>query len=121
MLEAGYVDDPRPWLDAYAAGVGSPLELRFLLLFEQHGFHPQKQVGVSPDGGTAISVADFAVPERQLAIYIDGAAFHTGTHLRRDRHIRDRLRSADPPWQVEELRASDLAQGKALVERLLKL
>ena len=61
--ETGDIDDPRPWLDAYAAGVGSPLELSFLRLFEQHGFHPEKQVPVSPtDSGAPISVADFAVP-----------------------------------------------------------
>src|SRR5262249_20736440 len=28
-LETGDIDDPKPWLDAYAAGVGSPLELKF--------------------------------------------------------------------------------------------
>jgi len=65
-----------------------------------------------------ISVADFAVPERRLAIYIDGAAFHTGDRYRRDRFIRRRLREADPPWRVEELRATDLGQGAQLVERL---
>jgi hypothetical protein len=73
------IDDPRPWLEAYAAGVGSPLELAFLRLFEAHGFEPQKQVPVAPNTGEPpISVADFAVPERRLAIYIDGAAFHVG-------------------------------------------
>ncbi|GAA6620279.1 DEAD/DEAH box helicase [Scytonema sp. NUACC26] len=42
-LETGDLDDPLPWLEAYDAGVGSPLELKFLQLFEKHGFHPQKQ------------------------------------------------------------------------------
>jgi len=117
--ETGDIDDPRPWLEAYAAGVGSPLELKFLWLFERHGFHPQKQVPVAPNPGEApISVADFAVPERRLAIYIDGAAFQLGQRLRRDRFVRNRLRAGDPPWQVEELRATDLGQGRALVERL---
>lgn len=37
-LQAGDLDDPKPWLEAYAAGLGSSLELRFLRLFEQHGF-----------------------------------------------------------------------------------
>ena len=32
--ETGDVHDPRPWLEAYAGGVGSPLELKFLRLFE---------------------------------------------------------------------------------------
>ena len=119
-LEVGDLDDPRPWLEAYAAGVGSPLELRFLRLFEEHGFHPAKQVPVAPsDGEPAISVADFAVPERRLAIYVDGAAFHVGQNLRRDRFIRERLRGATPPWRVEELRASDLRSGRELVQRLV--
>ena len=118
-LETGDIDGPRAWLEAYAAGVGSPLELKFLRLFEQHGFNPQKQVPVAPNAGDPpITVADFAVPERRLAIYIDGAAFHAGANLRRDRYIRDRLRRGNPPWRVEELRAADLARGAAFVERL---
>lgn len=117
-LERGDIDDPGPWLEAYAAGVGSPLELRFLRLFEAHGFHPQKQVPVSPDDGPAISVADFAVPERRLAIYIDGAAFHSGKNRARDANLRDRLRSGMPPWTVVELRSADLARGAALVGEL---
>jgi hypothetical protein len=119
-LETGDIDDPRPWLEAYTAGVGSPLELAFLHLFEQHGFHPQKQVPIAPhDGERPISVADFAVPERRLAIYIDSAAFHVGEHLRRDRFIRDRLRQGTPPWRIEELRAADLQHGATLVARLI--
>ena len=81
--------------------------------------HPQKQVPVRPsDSESPISVADFAIPERRLAIYIDGAAFHTGERYRRDHFIRRRLREADPPWTIEELRAADLGQGAQLVERL---
>lgn len=118
-LETGDIDDPRPWLEAYAAGVGSPLELKFLRLFEQHGFHPQKQVPIAPsEGSQPISVADFAVLERQLAIYIDGTAFHQGGNRRRDRFIRERLKNGNPPWRIEELRAADLAKGAALVELL---
>ncbi|UCC31973.1 MAG: DUF1998 domain-containing protein, partial [Phycisphaerales bacterium] len=117
--ETGDIDDPRPWLEAYRAGVGSPLELKFLRLFERHDFCPQKQVPVGPsDAEPPISVADFAVPEARLAIYVDGASIHVGTNLRRDRHIRDRLRAGDPPWHVEELRAPDLARGRELVAHL---
>ena len=121
-LQATDLDDPRPWLEAYAAGVGSPLELRFLQLFDQYGFHPAKQVPVSPaEGSPAISIADFAVSEGHLAIYVDGASFHVGQNLRRDRSIRGRLRQGNPPWIVEELRAEDLALGAKLVERLKAL
>jgi len=114
-------DDGRAaaWLEAYAAGVGSPLELRFWRLFEANGFTPQKQVPIvlSP-GAPAASVADFAVPESRLAIYVDGASFHVGGRLRRDRAIRERLRAETPPWDVVELRAADLQRGAALVEDL---
>ena len=121
-LKTSDTDDPRPWLEAYAAGVGSPLALKFLQLFDQHGFHPKKQVPVSPTEGTpAISIADFAVPESRLVIYIDGATFHVGENLRRDRFIRARLRQSRPPWTVEELRVVDLGLGGALVERLKAL
>lgn len=118
-LELGDIDDPRPWLEAYAAGVGSPLELKFLRLFEAHGLHPEKQyaIPVTP-GGRPITIADFAEPERRLAIYVDGAAFHRGATLRRDRWIRDKLRGSTPPWRVEELRASDLGNMAAIVARL---
>ena len=115
--ERGDDDSPKPWLESYAAGVGSPLELRFLRLFERFGFTPEKQVPIGPaDVSAPISIADFAVPSRRLAIYIDGAAFHLGASLRRDRYIRDRLRAATPPWRVEELTAADLAQGEQLVD-----
>lgn len=119
-LERGDINDPRPWLEAFAVGTGSPLELRFLRLFEQHGFHPERQVPVSPgDGQPAISIADFAVPARKLAIYVDGAAFHVGARLRRDRIIRNRLREGPARWTVVELRATDLARGAALVQELM--
>jgi hypothetical protein len=117
--ERGDDNDPGPWLEAFAAGVGSPLELRFLRLFEQHGFSPDRQVPVAPaEGALPISIADFAVPERRLAIYVDGAAFHVGARLRRDRLIRNRLREGPLSWDVVELRASDLARGRTLVEEL---
>ena len=102
----------------HAAGIGSPLELKFLHLFEAHGFHPAKQVPIAlTPGGRPITVADFAVPERRLAIYVDGAPVHVGTNLRRDRLIRQRLASASPPWRVVELRARDLGEGAGLVAR----
>ena len=101
-LETGDLQDPRPWLEAFRAGVGSPLELKFLRLFETHGFSPEKQVAVSvSDDAGPISVADFAVPDRRLAIYIDGASFHSGRQYRRDTFIRRRLREGTPPWALK--------------------
>jgi very-short-patch-repair endonuclease len=90
-----------------------------LKLFEKYGFNPQKQVPIKPsDSNIPILVADFAIPEKRLAIYIDGASFHKGINLRRDRFIRDRLRNSNPPWQVIELRSSDLSRGESLVQSL---
>lgn len=119
QLEMGDLQDPRPWLEAYDAGVGSPLELKFLRLFEQYGCHPEKQVPVAAsEGELPISVADFAIPEKRIAIYIDGAAFHVGQNLRRDMFIRKRLREGSPPWEVIELRATDLNKISDIVKRL---
>jgi hypothetical protein len=118
-LQIGDIDDPKPWLEAYAAGVGSPLELKFLRLFEKHGLNVEKQVPVGlSDSQQPISVADFAIPGARVAIYIDGAAFHTGPNLRRDRRIRQKLREGSPPWTVVEATAADLAHVGDLVSRL---
>ncbi len=117
--ERGDSNDPRPWLDAFDSGVGSPLELRFFRLFETHGLSAEKQVPVSAnDGERPISIADFVLPGARVAIYVDGAAFHRGERLRRDRRIRAALRTGNMGWKVMELRALDLGRGKALVEEL---
>jgi len=117
--ERGDADDPRPWLEAFDAGVGSPLELKFLRLFEKHGLEVEKQVSVGPDSTSApISAADFRVTGTKLLIYVDGAAFHTGMRLRRDRAIREALRKGDIGWSVIELRAADLAQGASLIKKI---
>ena len=108
-LQHGDSDDPSPWLEAYVAGVGSPLELKFLRLFEKHGIEVEKQVPVSPDpGGRPISQADFKVKNRNVLIYIDGAAFHTGGRLRRDRAIRQSLEDGLNNWIVIECAGKDL-------------
>jgi hypothetical protein len=111
--------DPRPWLEAYDAGVGSPLELRFLRLFEKHGIAVEKQVPVAAeDGGAPISIADFVVKGTRTAVYVDGAAFHQGERLRRDRRIRARLRTGDLAWQVVELTSKDLKNDAAVLALL---
>lgn len=119
--ELGDIADPRPWLDAYDAGVGSPLELKFLRLFEQHGIEVEKQVsvGVTPDG-PAISQADFRVTGTSTLLYIDGAAFHTGSRLRRDRAIRRSLREGSAGWRIVELTARDLSSPDQVVQKVMK-
>jgi replicative superfamily II helicase len=117
--KTGDINDPKPWLEAYNAGTGSPLELKFLRVFEKHGFLLEKQVPIILDEGKGpISVADFAVPEKRIAIYVDGLAFHQGMNLRRDRFIRDQMRNAKKPWRVVELTAKDIRKAKTLLEEL---
>jgi hypothetical protein len=118
----GATDDPRPWLEAYAAGVGSPLELKFLRLFESHGLSLIKQHPVSVSGSAGpISIADFACPESRVAVYVDGASVHVGHRLRRDRYIRSALQTASPAWNVVELRAADLQRADEVVGSLRAL
>lgn len=120
--ELGDIYDPKPWLDAYDAGVGSPLELAFLRLFEKYDLKLEKQVAVSlSPGQVPISIADFGILDSRLAIYIDSAAFHTGNNLRRDKFIRTRLQEASPAWQVIELTAKDLSRGKEVMENIRKI
>lgn len=105
--QLGDVHDPTPWLEAYAAGAGSPLELQFLKRFTELGIEVEKQVPIAlVEGGKAGTIADFIVKGRKTAIYIDGAAFHTGDRLRRDRFIRERL--AEAGWHVVSLRRTQL-------------
>lgn len=115
--QTGDIDDPRPWLEAYAAGVGSPLELKFLKLFQQYGLSVEKQIPVPEEA--PISIADFAMRNgnKKIAIYIDGAAFHAGNNLRRDKFIREKLRK-NYDFKVIELRAADLRRGQAIVDEL---
>ncbi len=119
QAEQGDVDDSKDWLEAYAAGVGSPLELTFLRLFEKHQLAVDKQVPVMANHGeAAISIADFVPIGSRVAIYVDGAAFHIGERRRRDRFIRDRLRTGNLGWKVLELRAADLKRGAEVVAEI---
>jgi len=106
-LELGDIKDPKPWLEAYEAGVGSPLELKFMREFDKMGLKYRKQVAIPYNG--PISVADFIIEKggKEIAVYVDGAAFHVGANLRRDIYIRTKLR--DVGWEVVELRAVNLA------------
>jgi hypothetical protein len=111
--------DPRPWIEAYQAGVGSPLEHAFLRLFEKHGLDVQQQLPIGPDNGSRpISVADFVVKGTSIAIYVDGAAFHTGTNLRRDRAIRSKLGQGSAAWVIVELGQGDLKQPEGVLARI---
>lgn len=117
--ELGDIYDPKPWLEAYEAGVGSPLELAFLRLFERYGLEVEKQMPISLlPGEFPISIADFGITESRIAIYVDSAAFHVGNNLRRDKVIRRRLQETNLSWQVVELTAKDLAKGEEVIKKI---
>lgn len=100
--------DPGPWLESYAVGVGSPLEFWFLRICEHNGIEVEKQVAIAVKGGAKpIRVADFMMKRARRAIFVDGAVFHHGERLRRDRSIRQRLKATGPPWEVITLTAWD--------------
>lgn len=117
--ERGDDHDPKPWLEAYAAGVGSPLELAFLRFFERNGIAVEKQVEIAPaEGSKAISCADFVLKGKRVAIYVDGASFHVGRRLRRDNLIRGRLQEGPTPWRIVVLKKSDLSNETSLIEAM---
>ncbi len=108
--------DPAPWQEAFAAGCASPLELRFLKLMEGAGLTPQKQYPIADATGKNFTVTDFAFPEKRLAIYVDGLAFHKGDRLRRDQAINQKLESLEKPWSVVRVTARNMQEklGKVL-------
>ena len=119
-LSEADVNDPRPWREAYDAGVGSPLEYRCLRLLEKEGLKPTKQFPISEAGGRVFTIADFAFPDRRLALYVDGASIHLGGVLRRDRRIEERLREMQPPWTVIRLGRRDIdGNPQATAERIV--
>ncbi|MDK9701461.1 MAG: DUF1998 domain-containing protein, partial [bacterium] len=108
-LETGDINDPRPWLAAYSEGMGSPLEAKFWAEFVKLGFKLEKQYPIFIEGSPkALTIADFAVPEKRIAMYIDGTTFHVGQNLRRDRFIREKLRGLALPWRVIVLQLRDI-------------
>lgn len=110
-LDAIDVNDPTPWLQAFAAGCASPLEYRCLQLLESAGYAPVKQYAIT-DGGLPFTVADFAFPDRRVAIYVDGVSFHTGSRLRRDRAIEERLQNMVHQWKVLRFTARDVYRNQ---------
>src|SRR5690606_5832063 len=54
----------------------------------------------------------------RTAVYVDGAAFHRGERLRRDRAIRQRLQESETPWEVITLTAGDLNDASKALARV---
>lgn len=122
QLSAVDIQDPAPWQQAFAAGCGSPLEYRCLRILEDAGLQPVKQHPIADDNGHIFTVADFAFPDRRLAIYVDGVAFHTGDRLRRDRAIEKRLQELAEPWTIVRVTARALyRQPDELVNKIRQL
>jgi hypothetical protein len=118
-LNAADIDDPAPWQEAFAAGCASPAEYRCLRLLEGAGLSPAKQYPISDGSGPAFTVADFAFPEKRVAIYVDGVAFHTGDRKRRDKAIEARLQSMGKPWMVVRIKAREAYRdGEMVVARI---
>ncbi len=118
-LSAADVRDPKPWLEAYKAGCDSPLEFKFLQLLESAGIQVEKQYAIPAT--KPFTIADFAIPDRRIAIYVDGLAFHTSDRLRRDKAIERRLNTLKPGWQVIRFTASDLRKPDILENKLKEL
>ena len=78
----------------------------------------ENQAVAADEGGPNISQADFRVKGTKTLIYVDGAAFHVGQRLRRDRIIRQRLRKGSAGWRVIEVRANDLQKGEDLIAEI---
>jgi hypothetical protein len=120
-LDAIDVNDPRPWRVAFEAGVASPLEHRCLQLLERAGLAPAKQFPIQA-GGNLVTVADFAFPDKRVALYVDGASIHLGEVLCRDRRIEQRLKEMRPPWSVLRLRRRDIdLSGEETMRRIRTL
>ena len=115
-LEAIDLNDPRPWREAFEAGVGSPLEYRCWMQLQAAGLAPQKQHPIAdPATGRRITVADFAFPDRRVAVYVDGASIHVGEVLRRDRRIEESLRAMESPWTVLRYGRKDIDGNPGLM------
>jgi very-short-patch-repair endonuclease len=89
--------------------MGSPLEYRCWTLLQAAGLAPVKQYPIAdPATGRLVTIADFAFPDRRVAIYVDGMSIHLGEVLRRDRRIEERLAGMTPPWRVLRLGRRDI-------------
>jgi hypothetical protein len=118
-LSAADHSDPAPWREAFAAGCASPLEHRFLKMLEAAGLNPEKQYPISNDFGKVFTITDFAFPQRRVAIYVDGLAFHKGDRLRRDQTINERLTKLQHAWSVVRITSRNMQEGLDQIARQL--
>ncbi len=115
-LSASDKNDTGAWQEAFAAGCGSPLELKALKVIEGLGLEPAKQYKITaPDADRPFTIPDFAFVDEKVAVFIDGVAYHVGDRLRRDKAIDERLRKLG--WHVLRFTAQDIHRG-ALAENM---
>lgn len=81
-------------------GPESPIEQRLLKAIRAAGLpEPVCQHAFYDEGGQLISIADFAYPEQQVAIYCDGYAWHgTAEKLASDAGKRNHIQGQG--WRV---------------------
>lgn len=71
------------WEEARREGCQSPPELYLLRAMRAAGLpEPTKQLQIADERGQIITIADFAYPDSNLLIYVDGLAFHSSLHSR---------------------------------------
>jgi hypothetical protein len=110
LLSANDRSDTDAWQEAFAAGCGSPLELKALKVIESLGLDPAKQYTITaPDTDRPFTIPDFAFVDEKVAIYIDGVVYHRGDRLRRDKAIDERLKMLG--WHVLRFTAQDIHRG----------
>jgi hypothetical protein len=62
----------------------------------------------------------FRVAGTTTLVYVDGATFHAGSRLRRDRGIRAALREGSAGWRIVELKARDLGAPASVIRRVVQ-
>ena len=95
-----------PYESAYEAMLGEAMRAEVSL----ESVVPQYRI--CRQDGSLISRADFAVPELQYAVYVDGAAWHlTPSGWQRDRRLRTELRELG--WKVSVFSADEVRSDPA--------
>ena len=105
--------------DYVLRNVESPLEREFLELVRSQGIpDPEPQVIIEDEKGIKIARADFAYPERKIAIFIDGLKYHTGEIAEEDRKITNELQLLG--WLVLRFDSSQIREEKFTVLEQVK-
>ena len=107
--------DPRPWLEAFDAGVGSPLELKFLRLFQEHGL----EVTLAGDAAALRIAADRLWPalSRQEVGGQDGRAIEPDPSPDLSDLTNEELRQLEAIALAREQRAAAARNGASSIDQ----